>query len=491
MSDSTDALTVVRAHFDEVLGEHITTILDMDALPAGLVLNIATIVSLVLFVERESERDEFSDSPPLRYTRDSFFLDIREIGLGADSGVMGGLEPLLNSGLVKETEDGFLKPEPLAHKMLQVINTLFPGMQGMNFVAYVVQTIDEVVSDRKDLHDAKRFFLQTLQMHSLAGQVSELSRDRVANPKKGTVVTRDKRAVSTEWNRNVLQKLSRLRSQRGASRTEELQIREVFIPDRNEDEDPEAPSSGSGEKEELVSPVSSEVHAFAEDFSVPSPVIELSEMEESADESLAEDSAVPVQTGVLLADPVTEVPDEEELAPSSEEPPASSDNEEVAVPDFDPEPVSVQEASAPSEAFLPPETDVGRPEEENQESLEEVMDDRDIEARIAAFEETLALTCPLCKTGKLQENQTEKGKVFYDCSQSSCHFISWSQPFHYPCPTCANPFLIAFTSADGKEGLKCPRATCDYSQDERINPEEYQRKKKKKRKIVRRVKRKA
>jgi hypothetical protein len=44
---------------------------------------------------------------------------------------------------------------------------------------------------------------------------------------------------------------------------------------------------------------------------------------------------------------------------------------------------------------------------------------------------------------------------------------------------------------EGAEGLKCPRATCDYSQDARINPEEYQRKKKKKRKIVRRVKRKA
>ncbi|TWI64830.1 hypothetical protein LZ24_03098 [Desulfobotulus alkaliphilus] len=496
MSDSTDALTVVRAHFDEVLMDHIRSIVDMDALPPGLVLNISTIASLVVLMEREAEIDEFAESPPERYTRESFLVDIRDIGLGTDIGILSGLNPLLDSGLVTEAEDGSLKAGVTAQKMMQVVNTLFPGMQGMNFVAYTVQTIDEVVSDRKDLHDAKRFFLQTLKMHSLAGQVSELSRDRMGDQKKGTFVSKPKKPASAEWNRNVLQKLSRLRSQRGAFKSDEFNIREVFGAESGKEIPEQVPELPPDEPETIAAEVSSE----AESVEAPPAAPELSpELPPAPAAPELTPELPPAPAAPELAPELPPAPAAPELAP--ELPPAPAAPELApelppapAAPELSPElppaPAAPELSPEPPPAPAAPElSPVSDSEEEEDE--QEILDDEDIEARIAAFENKLALTCPICKNGKLQVNQTEKGKVFYDCSLASCHFISWSQPFHYPCPTCANPFLVAFVTKEGKEGLKCPRATCDYSQDARMNPEEFQRKKKKKRKIVRRVRRKS
>ncbi|TYT75644.1 type I DNA topoisomerase [Desulfobotulus mexicanus] len=481
MSDSTDALTVVRAHFDEVLMDHIHTIVDMDALPPGLILNISTIASLVVLMEREAEIDEFSESPPERYTRESFLVDIRDIGLGTDIGILSGLNPLLDSGLVTEVEDGRLKAGITAQKMMQVVNTLFPGMQGMNFVAYTVQTIDEVVSDRKDLHDAKRFFLQTLKMHSLAGQVSELSKDRMGDQKKGTFVSKAKKPASAEWNRNVLQKLSRLRSQRGAFKSEDLNIREVFgvesakeIPEQM----PEPPLS-EAEINSFEAPAVAEPVEEPSAPAVPEPEEEMPPIA-AVQEVVEEPPSAPA-----VPEPEEESPPIAAVQEVVEEPPSAP-----AVPEPEEESPVLSSSAVVSEPIeTAAETSSLSDQEEDDEP--EILGDDDIEARIAAFEDNLALTCPMCKNGKLQVNKTEKGKVFYDCSLTSCHFISWSQPFHYPCPTCANPFLVAFVTKEGNEGLKCPRATCDYSQDARMNPEEFQRKKKKKRKIVRRVKRKS
>ncbi|MDY0161650.1 hypothetical protein [Desulfobotulus sp.] len=502
MSTSTDALTVVRAHFDEVLADHIRKIVDLDALPSGLTLDIATIASLVLIAEREEEIRQFSDSPPERYTRTSFMIDIRDIGLGSDAGMASGLDPLLASSLVTENAQGELKAEITAQKMLQVVNTLFPGMQGMNLVAYMVQTIDEVVSGRKDIYDAKRFFLQTLNMHSLAGQVSELSREREDSSKKGTFVTKTRKNVSPEWHRSVLQKLGRMRSERGAFRSEDMQVREIFGGGEPsaEPEIPKSPSQAEPFEPEIAkSP--SQVEPFEPEIPKSPSQVEPFEPEIPRSPSQAEPFEPEIPRSPSQAEPFEpEIPKspsqvgpfEPEVPKEPFTPPRTPEVSDPALAPASPRPVPEDIPQAEVKTAPPiPQREEDEAEEDEGDEEESAAGDADIEARIAAFEEALALTCPLCKTGKLQVNQTEKGKVFYDCSQSTCHFISWSQPFHYPCPTCGNPFLVAFMTKEGAEGLKCPRATCDYSQDARINPEEYQRKKKKKRKIVRRVKRKA
>ena len=120
----------------------------------------------------------------------------------------------------------------------------------------------------------------------------------------------------------------------------------------------------------------------------------------------------------------------------------------------------------------------------------------DIESRIADFEQTLAMPCPLCSDGRIEEKTTDKGKVFYSCSQKDCRFVSWDKPYHFECPLCKNPYLIEFITPAGTPGLKCPRASCTYSQDNLLTPVQHMAATAapadtppKKKKLVRRVKR--
>ena len=95
--------------------------------------------------------------------------------------------------------------------------------------------------------------------------------------------------------------------------------------------------------------------------------------------------------------------------------------------------------------------------------------DDEIAQKIAAFEKELALVCPICKTGILQEKSTGAGKVFYACESKSCNFISWGRPHNIPCARCKNPFLVEVTDAAGQTILRCPRATCQHRQA--LNPQ--------------------
>ncbi|MGV8057684.1 MAG: hypothetical protein AB2L12_06650 [Smithellaceae bacterium] len=95
--------------------------------------------------------------------------------------------------------------------------------------------------------------------------------------------------------------------------------------------------------------------------------------------------------------------------------------------------------------------------------------DDEIANKIAAFEKQLALVCPICKTGILQEKTTAAGKVFYACEAKNCNFISWGKPHNIPCTRCKNPFLVEVKDAAGQTILRCPRATCQHRQA--LNPE--------------------
>ncbi|MBW2002650.1 MAG: topoisomerase DNA-binding C4 zinc finger domain-containing protein, partial [Deltaproteobacteria bacterium] len=90
--------------------------------------------------------------------------------------------------------------------------------------------------------------------------------------------------------------------------------------------------------------------------------------------------------------------------------------------------------------------------------------DDGIEKRIVAFEEDLAMQCPMCKIAKVQAKETATGKTYYKCSNKDCNFMSWGKPYHIVCPQCQNSFLVETSNRDGKSILKCPRATCRYWQ---------------------------
>ncbi|MGM0419339.1 MAG: hypothetical protein ACQEQS_11510, partial [Thermodesulfobacteriota bacterium] len=236
-----------RTEFDKTLRQYFREVMDLSALPSGLSLNIPVISCLILLVEREKEIQDFPESPPERYTKDSFIDDIETVGVGVDRIIFDTIEDLISFGFINST-DKDVRPSETAFKIVNFINNIFPGMTGINFVAYLVQTIDEVYSDRKSLAEGKEVFYQTLRSRS-AGKKS-VSEDAVKALKKEA--PKESAGVSSKA---LKERLSQLRKSRQSLSSDDglkkMNVKSVFgKPDsKDEKEEPEAEAPESIKEE--------------------------------------------------------------------------------------------------------------------------------------------------------------------------------------------------------------------------------------------------
>ena len=72
--------------------------------------------------------------------------------------------------------------------------------------------------------------------------------------------------------------------------------------------------------------------------------------------------------------------------------------------------------------------------------------------------DTLNITCPKCKEGKITGKRTKKGKTFYGCNRfPKCDFALWDKPVNEFCPKC-DSILIQ----KSKNKIKCSNKECDF-----------------------------
>ncbi|MCI5967444.1 MAG: type I DNA topoisomerase [Tenericutes bacterium] len=67
------------------------------------------------------------------------------------------------------------------------------------------------------------------------------------------------------------------------------------------------------------------------------------------------------------------------------------------------------------------------------------------------------MTCPICKTGKIVEKKTKRGKIFYGCNNyPKCKTATWDIPTGEICPECGNLLV------EKNNKIKCSNANCKY-----------------------------
>ncbi len=80
---------------------------------------------------------------------------------------------------------------------------------------------------------------------------------------------------------------------------------------------------------------------------------------------------------------------------------------------------------------------------------------------VGGDKDTLNISCPKCKEGKLTGKRTKKGKTFYGCNRfPKCDFALWDKPVNEFCPKC-DSILIE----KGKHKIKCSNKECDYQKE--------------------------
>jgi len=143
-------------------------------------LDTATLACFVLLTEREAQLK--NDESTRRFTLNSLSREIAELGVLTNGNLEKIIRRMERSGYVRVREDGFLLGETPLSEFCRILDETFPKMPGLNLVAYLAQTMEEVVSGRKSLDAA---YLQLEQVVGMHGVPLSASRD-IHGARKGT-----------------------------------------------------------------------------------------------------------------------------------------------------------------------------------------------------------------------------------------------------------------------------------------------------------------
>jgi ssDNA-binding Zn-finger/Zn-ribbon topoisomerase 1 len=465
----------IRKQLDEILAKEITAFIDVDSNMALMSFNLATISCIVISVDREREIKEYPDAPPERFTQKTFTSELVDIGLDQDDYLDNAISSVLKAGYLTTLDNGEFKAEMPAFMMVGFLDSMFPGMQGLNLIAFILQINDEVNSGRKSLDLAKESFEKTLKTRGVS-VTKDRAQERATEMVKGgnKSVTVQSKQISARLKREKLNKLSQLmksRKQRTDGYKEKVKIKDLFDKEPSPEEI-EAERQKAREAEEAVLKAQEREKELAEKEK------KIKEAEIAAQE---------------LAEKLRVIEEKEKAAEEARVKALEAQEKAEALAAKEKEMAEKEARLLALEEEFKRKEEEAKKQAEAQKQAKKEKDQDDIESRIAAFEQTLTMPCPVCSNGSVEEKTTDKGKVFYSCNQEDCRFVSWDKPYHLECPLCKNPYLVEYITPSGTPGLKCPRASCTYSQDNLLAPVQHMaattETPPKKKKLVRRVKR--
>ncbi len=490
--------TQIKGQFNEVLMKHIKRLIEIETSDASISFNISTIVCLLLIVERENEIKSSPDSSLKRYTRETLLDDISDVGVEIDDELMASVQALTQHGYMVTDADNMYNAQIQAFALVGFLDNLFPGMRGMNLVGYILQTMDEVVSGRKELKEALAQLDQTLLSKGipLSGQTLD-TLDKGAKEEKAAIKPTKKNikdslpsSMPKDLKKEYAKKLTKLRSASGNRNVNKSvyttgralgqpQIKE--LGPKSAAEEVIKPKETAIETEEITA-MECDAHKTEKDDAERAAL----EMEKKAamehDIRKAEMEAAERAT-LEMEKKAAEFAQREAKIKAAE---ISARDSEIRVKEAEIRAREAEIAIRESEAKCANIKQEDAPQDKTDKKGTSV----DIEDQIASFQEQIAIPCPICRTGRIIADKTEKDREYFSCSDTNCGFISWEKPYPFECPLCKNMFLIEFTAKEGHPGLKCPKATCSYQQDHLSMPCPDAAAEPKKRKRVRRVRRK-
>ena len=490
--DDADKKSNVTDQFNEIFFKHMERLVGSKHGIGELILNPLTISIITLLMERENEIENFASDENSRYTHKTLIEDIEDMGVRDGQDMTIVIETMIQKNYIRVESDRLIPQKPTA-SMARLMDLVFPKMPGMNLVAYFVQTLDEVRSDRKDIDSAALQFDQILQMQGIPLEKSPQKH----TPQKISSELPDK-SVPILKVKNAPKNTEKISSDHELKTTSILgrKSRDIlFDHSKGPNNEPKVLSSDayngktkitklnfgeSGLDEIKPDKTSSDTHEHIEnekpqanDKSIRTPT-HIPDESQKSDTDLKASLEEPIQTESddpidKFDESISNIPghvsassaeDTSQNLKSTEQDKSRFCDDPIASPNK----VLHQEKSESVKEITEdnPETPFQKEDSLVNSAIFPTDNDDDIEKRITAFEEDLALQCPICRQSKLQVKNTATGKPYYKCTNKECSFISWGKPHHIHCPKCNNPFLIETSSKTGKASLKCPRATCRY-----------------------------
>ncbi|MBT8350990.1 MAG: hypothetical protein KJO26_07130, partial [Deltaproteobacteria bacterium] len=197
----------IRQRLDQTLSDHLERLLGTELDTADLTFNLLNI-SLVIFLAEQAanERDQMISADD-RYTRTALHTELAEVGLGSKPHFYQAIDEMFNKALILEDDSGRLMAAEALIEIAQLLDSVLPNMPGLSLIAYVAQTLDEVVSGRKTLEDAVSQFDQTLSLQGVCLTKTQDPAPEQDKPKEKF----DKKRISTAISNEVSKRLIKSR----------------------------------------------------------------------------------------------------------------------------------------------------------------------------------------------------------------------------------------------------------------------------------------
>ncbi|MBW1731051.1 MAG: topoisomerase DNA-binding C4 zinc finger domain-containing protein [Deltaproteobacteria bacterium] len=426
---TSDRLKMNLEPFGRVLQDKITQLAGGNILPYQFQIDVPSLVCMLLIAERYE--DMIGESLAKSFTKDDLAREAFELGLPEQLSFEPAIQDLLNKKYIRLLDGSTIKPEKSLFEATRILQKLFPRMAGLNMLAYLVQTIEEVLSGRKDLDFAVRQFDETLRIHGkpIKGKKGQ------ANLDPSLVFKGLKKAAKAHSSQIGSASSNIISSAMGGA---EVEIKDFEMADLFAEAEPSI--QDQAKNGELS------YKQFQDEMLIETETGDIGLL---GDKPLEKNQDIGEKTpaemlGIMGKDeplPTTAIDEEQKEENNAL---ISTDRKEVE------QNLSSPLGEGPGENRSAPAHQASGP------------DDEEVEKKICAFEEDSTLLCPLCGRGKVEKHTTSKGKAYYQCNLDSCNFISWGKPLHTRCPVCNNPFLVETISPSGETFLKCPRATCGY-----------------------------
>lgn len=386
------------------------------------------------------------------YTIETFFDDLAQFSVTVEPAAVTMLQDMLDKGYAALDVNGCLHVQANAGKVIAILNRAFPAMKGIHLSAYFEQTVNEVISGRKNLNFALKQFDQNFVMHGVPLVKVQVPKAVVVREKVSKNIIRSPVAAAVKQEAESPESLQPVANQEEAVVCVTAGVAEVVLEESAvmAGSQPAADVMPADDQESLGGEADTGVAAeeIMDSGGGEVSMVEAAEASPSAEEIAAEPAeqrdAVPAE---FFAGPRQET----DVTPDVSTPePVRAEGMSGGAPRGNPCPDCGRPLLLKSDQFGRYWTCSGYPACRHAESYE-------------PEQQKMELSCPLCRKESITIKRTPTGKKLYVCPGEGCEFMAWSQPHPVICPSCGSPFLVEKKTTSGTV-LRCPRAGCSYFQ---------------------------
>jgi hypothetical protein len=157
----------VKHPFEQIFIKHYERLTNSAQSVGGLPFKMENITCFILLGGRELDIEDIYGDISERYSMEEFLADAKDAGIEADEHLRGAIAEMIARKFLHRQPDGRFYSYQATRDTARMLNRIYPKMEGLNLLAYLGQTIQEVQSGRMSLESALSRFDQTLQHHGV------------------------------------------------------------------------------------------------------------------------------------------------------------------------------------------------------------------------------------------------------------------------------------------------------------------------------------